>query len=119
MEKNEKSSIFILNIDEEGRKIYTSQSDPSKRYMLDDDGNLTECSSDVLMHTIKMESDYELSADSTSNDGILVGDSDCIIAQLQNAGGLGNIHYLPTKKSSLFIVSCRYDDSLGARICIG
>lgn len=36
-------------------------------------------------------SDYELSADSTSNDGILVGDSDCIIAQLEDPGGLGTI----------------------------
>ncbi|GLV36719.1 Ets at 97D [Carabus blaptoides fortunei] len=97
MEK-ERDTFFIVNLDEHGRKVYTSEAEPNKRYILDDDGNLIEDSqtvSETLGNNIKMESsDYELSADSTSNDGMLVGDSDCIIAQLEDPGGLGIMNHL-------------------------
>lgn len=89
MEKSKKN-VFIVSLDDQGRKIYTSQSNPRKRYMIADDGMMPQ---ENLMANIKMESDYDLSADSTSNDGILMGDSDCIIAQLEGTGGLGM--YLP------------------------
>lgn len=82
MEKSKKN-VFIVSVDDQGRKIYTSQSNPRKRYMIADDGMMPQ---ENLMANIKMENDYDLSADSTSNDAILMGDSECIIAQLEDPG---------------------------------
>lgn len=97
MEKSKKN-VFIVSLDDQGRKIYTSQSNPRKRYMIADDGMMPQ---ENLMTNIKMESDYDLSADSTSNDGILMGDSECIIAQLEGTGGLGMMTHLEHVTSAL------------------
>ncbi|XP_050501591.1 DNA-binding protein Ets97D isoform X2 [Diabrotica virgifera virgifera] len=41
MDKN-KSQTFILSLNDFGQKICTSQSEPDKKYILDDEGNMTE-----------------------------------------------------------------------------
>ncbi|KRT78772.1 hypothetical protein AMK59_7171 [Oryctes borbonicus] len=68
MEK--KTPLFIMSINEHGQSVYTDQSNPSKSYIFDEDGNLTDYNtSDKMIPTIKLEDSNKEFSDDASNEG--------------------------------------------------
>ncbi|KAJ8916552.1 hypothetical protein NQ315_000194 [Exocentrus adspersus] len=59
MEKN-KSQTFILSVNDFGQKICTSQSEPNKKYILDDEGNMTEYQPETSICAIKLDSQGDI-----------------------------------------------------------
>ncbi|KAI4454531.1 ets [Holotrichia oblita] len=67
MEK--KTPLFIVSVNEHGQNVYTDQSNPSKSYIFDEDGNLIDYNApNKMIPTIKLENIREYS-DDASNDG--------------------------------------------------
>lgn len=59
MDKVDKNSTFVLSYDENGRKMYTCEADPSKRIFVDDEGNFIGADGGDLLQ-VKMEApDYD------------------------------------------------------------
>lgn len=104
MDKDKNTQVFVLSVNELGQKVYTSQSDPTRRYfnscyisqlfptlnsfsfIIDDDGNVSDYDSSVSSN-IKMES-AQHDMNENSNDGILADNS--IVAHLDDPSHLGN-----------------------------
>ncbi|CAG9857638.1 unnamed protein product [Phyllotreta striolata] len=66
MDKN-KSESFILSLNDIGQKICTSQSEPNKKYILDDDGNMTEYFPQDSLSSVKIDQQCTVSEED-SND---------------------------------------------------
>ncbi|CAH1107518.1 unnamed protein product [Psylliodes chrysocephalus] len=66
MDKN-KSQTFILSLNDFGQKICTSQSEPDKKYILDDEGNMTEYYPETSISAVKLDSQGNISEED-SND---------------------------------------------------
>lgn len=68
MDKN-KEQTFILSLNDFGQKICTSQSEPQKKYILDDEGNMSEYYPETAICAVKLDSHLNSEDDSngTSN----------------------------------------------------
>ncbi|CAH1118565.1 unnamed protein product [Phaedon cochleariae] len=66
MDKN-KSQTYILSVNDFGQKICTSQTDPNEKFILDDDGNMTEFFPEKSMGTVKLDPHGNISEED-SND---------------------------------------------------
>ncbi|XP_018567445.1 DNA-binding protein Ets97D-like isoform X2 [Anoplophora glabripennis] len=90
MDKN-KSQTFILSVNDFGQKICTSQSEPSKKYILDDEGNMSEYQPETSICAIKLESQGNLTEDD-SNDSALSGSNE--VTHLEDPTQLGIMNSL-------------------------
>lgn len=54
-----KSQTFILSVNDFGQKICTSQSEPNRKYILDDDGNMTEYRPETSICAMKLETQID------------------------------------------------------------
>nr|CAI5829285.1 unnamed protein product [Callosobruchus analis] len=59
-----KPQTFILSLNDFGQKICTSQSEPNKKYILDDDGNMTEYQPETSICAVKLENQGNISEES-------------------------------------------------------
>ncbi|XP_030764284.1 DNA-binding protein Ets97D isoform X2 [Sitophilus oryzae] len=82
-----KTQTFILSLNDFGQKICTSQTDPNKKYVLDDDGNMREYDPPTSISAMSLEGDSE--ENSVSNDSENDG-----ISHLTDPEHLGIIHSL-------------------------
>ncbi|KAF7267387.1 DNA-binding protein Ets97D isoform X2 [Rhynchophorus ferrugineus] len=72
-----KAQTFILSLNDFGQKICTLQSDPNKKYILDDEGNMREYEppTSVSAMTIEGESENSLSNESECDEITQLGDT--------------------------------------------
>ncbi|CAH1981524.1 unnamed protein product [Acanthoscelides obtectus] len=59
-----KTQTFILSVNDFGQKICTSQSEPNKKYILDDEGNMTEYQPETSICAVKLDSQGNISEES-------------------------------------------------------
>ncbi|KAG5869241.1 hypothetical protein JTB14_000090 [Gonioctena quinquepunctata] len=64
---DKKSPTFILSLNDYGQKIFNSQTEPYKKYILDEYGNMVEYDPETSMCTVKLGSNGNISEED-SND---------------------------------------------------
>nr|CAH7744679.1 unnamed protein product [Callosobruchus chinensis] len=58
---------FILTVNDFGQKICTSQSEPDKKYILDDEGSMTEYQPETSICAVKLDSQGNISEESNAS----------------------------------------------------
>ncbi|KAJ8956363.1 hypothetical protein NQ318_015101 [Aromia moschata] len=69
MDKN-KPQTFILSVNDFGQKICTSQTEPGKKYVLDDDGNMTEYKPETSICALKLETRGDITEEDSNDTSI-------------------------------------------------
>ncbi|KAG5869240.1 hypothetical protein JTB14_000089 [Gonioctena quinquepunctata] len=88
---DKKSPTFILSLNDYGQKIFTSQTEPYKKYILDEYGNMVEYDPETSMCTVKLGSNGNISEED-SNDTSNSGSQDIIT--LEDPAQLGIMNSL-------------------------
>lgn len=93
MEKRDPTPVYIMGVDENGQNVYTDKSDPSKRYIFDEDGNISRYEGPEATSTpVSIKIEAPLHSDESSNDDML--NDHCGIVSLEDASHLEMIHSL-------------------------